>query len=102
MRVPLAKPRPSDSLSAMIRAPLAALLLLTLPQPAAASDPIEDAVLAKLAEAGPGTRFGLVVVDDQGQEIVAIAPDDRFVPGAVLRTEPATAISTRTVRRITR
>lgn len=82
MRVPLAKPRPSDSLSAMIRAPLAALLLLTLPQPAAASDPIEDAVRAKLAEAGPGTRFGLVVVDDQGREIVAIAPDDRFVPAS--------------------
>ena len=82
MRVPLAKPRPSDSLSAMIRAPLAALLLLILPQPAAASDPIEDAVRAKLAEAGPGTRFGLVVVDDQGREIVAIAPDDRFVPAS--------------------
>ena len=82
MRVPLAKPRPSDSLSAMIRAPLAALLLLTLPQPAAASDPIEEAVRAKLAEAGPGTRFGLVVVDDQGREIVAIAPDDRFVPAS--------------------
>lgn len=82
MRVPLAKPRPSDSLSAMIRAPLAALLLLALPQPAIATDPIEDAVRAKLAEAGPGTRFGLVVVDDQGREIVAIAPDDRFVPAS--------------------
>ncbi len=82
MRVPLAKPRPSDSLSAMIRASIAALLLLALPQPAAASDPIEDAVRAKLAEAGPGTRFGLVVVDDQGREIVAIAPDDRFVPAS--------------------
>lgn len=82
MRVPLAKPRPSDSLSAMIRAPIAALLLLALPQPAAASDPIEDAVRAKLAEAGPGTRFGLVVVDDQGREIVAIAPEDRFVPAS--------------------
>lgn len=66
----------------MIRAPFAALLLLAIPQPAAASDPIEDRVRATLAEAGPGTRFGLLVVDEQGREIVSIAPDDRFVPAS--------------------
>lgn len=41
-----------------------------------------DAVAAALAQAGPGTRIGLVVVDDQGHEIVAIRPDERFVPAS--------------------
>ncbi|WP_419816903.1 D-alanyl-D-alanine carboxypeptidase/D-alanyl-D-alanine-endopeptidase [Glacieibacterium sp.] len=55
------------------------LLLSLLLAAAAPSDaPVENA----LASAGPGTRIGLVVTDDQGREIVAIRPDDRFVPAS--------------------
>jgi len=35
-----------------------------------------------LAEAGPGTRFGLVVATTNGEELVAIAPDARFIPAS--------------------
>ncbi len=35
-----------------------------------------------LAEAGPGTRFGLVVATADGTELVAIAPDARFMPAS--------------------
>jgi serine-type D-Ala-D-Ala carboxypeptidase/endopeptidase (penicillin-binding protein 4) len=40
------------------------------------------AVEAALASAGPGTRIGLVVADEAGEEIVAVRPDDRFVPAS--------------------
>jgi D-alanyl-D-alanine carboxypeptidase/D-alanyl-D-alanine-endopeptidase (penicillin-binding protein 4) len=57
------------------------LLLVSLPavaQPA----PLQQQIEAKLAEAGPGVRFGLVVVDDSGTELVAVNPAQRFVPGS--------------------
>ncbi len=55
-----------------------------LATPAAADEPtkLQDRVAAILRANGPGTRFGLVVLDDTGREIVAIAPDDRFVPAS--------------------
>lgn len=56
------------------------LLGLLLATPAAGSP--SDAVASALAQAGPGTRIGLVVVDEQGREIVAIRPDERFVPAS--------------------
>ena len=37
---------------------------------------------AILAEAGPGTRWGLVAADAEGREIVAINPEGRFVPAS--------------------
>lgn len=55
-------------------------LLLAAATPAPA--PADQAVETALASAGPGTRIGLVVTDDQGHEIVAIRPDDRFVPAS--------------------
>lgn len=59
--------------------PLLFALLLAAPAPAGqSSDTVADAI----AQAGPGTRIGLVVVDDQGKEIVAIRPDERFVPAS--------------------
>ena len=48
----------------------------------AAPDTVDPAVVAALASAGPGTRIGLVVVDEDGREIVAIRADDRFVPAS--------------------
>ncbi|MEG3125317.1 D-alanyl-D-alanine carboxypeptidase/D-alanyl-D-alanine endopeptidase [Sphingomonas sp. GB1N7] len=59
----------------ILLAPLFAVVL-------AAAGPADPAVEAALATAGPGTRIGLVVADDQGKEIVAIRPDDRFVPAS--------------------
>ena len=62
------------------------LALFAWAAPAEADAPpspaLQDRVAAILRAAGPGTRFGLVVLDDAGHEIVAIAPDDRFVPAS--------------------
>ena len=49
------------------------------PAPQAA---LQQRVEAKLAEVGPGTRFGLVVAAEDGRELTAIAPDARFVPAS--------------------
>ena len=43
---------------------------------------LQQRVEAKLKEAGPGTRFGLVVATEDGRELVAIAPDSRFIPAS--------------------
>lgn len=57
-------------------------IALILATPALAQQTLEQRVAAKLAEAPTGTRFGLVVVDDTGREIVAINPDGRFIPAS--------------------
>src|ERR1044072_8316650 len=51
--------------------------------PAAAQEaPLQQRVEAVLAEAAPGTRFGLVVTDADGKEIVAVNPEQRFIPAS--------------------
>ncbi|MCU6454712.1 D-alanyl-D-alanine carboxypeptidase/D-alanyl-D-alanine-endopeptidase [Sphingomonas sp. A2-49] len=64
--------------------PLSFAGLLACAAPAVADAPpaLQDRVATILRAAGPGTRFGLVLLDDAGREIVAIAPDDRFVPAS--------------------
>jgi len=59
--------------------PIVLGLLLSAGTPAG-SPP--DGIAAALAEAGPGTRIGLIVVDGTGREIVAVRPDERFVPAS--------------------
>ncbi len=66
-----------------------ALLCLAAPTLAAAALPpptapqsLQQQVEAALAKAPTGTRFGLLVVDEQGREIVAINPDQRFIPAS--------------------
>ena len=44
--------------------------------------PLQQRVEAKLSEAGPGVRFGLVVATETGRELIAIAPDQRFIPAS--------------------
>jgi len=65
---------------------IAAALVLTAPAQAQAQAPTPAAasqsVQSVLASAPAGTRFGLLVVDDQGREIVAVRPDDRFIPAS--------------------
>lgn len=62
----------------------AALILMVAPvSPAAAEDAaLQQRVETRLREAGPGTRFGLVVATEDGRELVAIAPDARFIPAS--------------------
>jgi D-alanyl-D-alanine carboxypeptidase/D-alanyl-D-alanine-endopeptidase (penicillin-binding protein 4) len=57
-------------------------LLLVLAPPAAAQAPLQQRVEARLAEAGAGVRFGLVVAAEDGSELVAIAPEGRFIPAS--------------------
>lgn len=60
---------------------LAALIALS-PLPLAAQT-ASDLVEPILAEAGPGTRWGLVIADaTDGREILAINPDNRFMPAS--------------------
>ena len=57
-------------------------IALTIAAPAAAEAPLLERVETKLAEAGPGTRFGLVVATEDGRELIAINPDGRFIPAS--------------------
>ena len=43
---------------------------------------LQERVETRLAEAGPGTRFGLVIADEDGRELVAINPEGRFIPAS--------------------
>jgi D-alanyl-D-alanine carboxypeptidase/D-alanyl-D-alanine-endopeptidase (penicillin-binding protein 4) len=63
---------------------LALGLALAIAAPAAADGPadLRQRVEARLKEAGPGTRFGLVVATEDGSELLAIAPDSRFIPAS--------------------
>ncbi|WP_066664981.1 MULTISPECIES: D-alanyl-D-alanine carboxypeptidase/D-alanyl-D-alanine endopeptidase [unclassified Sphingomonas] len=60
------------------------LVALALAAPALAQDapPLRDRVAAEFAKAPFGARFGLVVSDGTGREIVAIRPDERFIPAS--------------------
>ncbi|SDA34087.1 D-alanyl-D-alanine carboxypeptidase/D-alanyl-D-alanine-endopeptidase [Sphingomonas sp. NFR15] len=64
--------------------PLCFALCLVLAVPAAAQAPeaVDARVAAALATAPAGTRIGLLVVDADGRELVAVRPDDRFVPAS--------------------
>jgi serine-type D-Ala-D-Ala carboxypeptidase/endopeptidase (penicillin-binding protein 4) len=70
-------------LRGMIRIALA-FLLLAAPAGAfaQAEAPLQNRVETILKAAAPGTRFGLVVADESGREIVAVNPDGRFIPAS--------------------
>ena len=73
----MSEPRPTSRL-------LAALLALALAaSPALAQQPpLQQRVEASLALAPPGTRFGLLVTTEDGRELVAVDPDNRFMPAS--------------------
>ncbi|OYW44047.1 MAG: D-alanyl-D-alanine carboxypeptidase/D-alanyl-D-alanine-endopeptidase [Sphingomonadales bacterium 32-68-7] len=50
--------------------------------PSPVSSSTAERVAARLAEAGAGVRFGLVVLDEAGNELIALNPDGRFIPGS--------------------
>lgn len=56
--------------------------LLPLLLLAAAPAGLGERIAADLAAAHPGARFGLVVLDEDGREVVALLPDQRFVPAS--------------------
>ncbi|HEX9964872.1 MAG TPA: D-alanyl-D-alanine carboxypeptidase/D-alanyl-D-alanine-endopeptidase [Allosphingosinicella sp.] len=64
------------------RALTLSLALAAAPLAAADGPPLQRQVEARLNEAGPGTRFGLVVATEDGRELIAIAPDSRFIPAS--------------------
>jgi D-alanyl-D-alanine carboxypeptidase/D-alanyl-D-alanine-endopeptidase (penicillin-binding protein 4) len=68
----------------MIKAWLGAIVAIAvvIGAPAEARTPLQQRVEARLAEAGPGVRFGLVVTDVAGRELIAISPDGRFIPAS--------------------
>ena len=69
----------------MIRGTLIAALLLPLAAAAhaqAPTQPLQQRVEAILHAAGPGPRWGLVVADESGKELIAINPDQRFIPAS--------------------
>lgn len=57
-------------------------LSLVVPALPAAADPLSDGVTAILAEAGTGTRWGMVVARVDGTELLAIDPEGRFMPAS--------------------
>ncbi len=61
-----------------------ALVALALAAPVLAQDAptLRDRVESEFAKAPTGTRFGLVVSDGNGREIVAVRPDERFIPAS--------------------
>lgn len=62
---------------------LLAAALASAPATAAqAPATLQQQVESKLAEAGAGVRFGLVVATLDGREIVSLNPDGRFVPAS--------------------
>ena len=67
-----------------------ALLFLMQTQPVRAQVPSAP-VEAILAEAGPGTRWGLVVLDEAGNEVVAINPEGRFIPASNTKIDTTAA-----------
>ncbi|MFM5929358.1 MAG: D-alanyl-D-alanine carboxypeptidase/D-alanyl-D-alanine-endopeptidase [Novosphingobium sp.] len=58
------------------------LALAIAASPVLAQTSPQRAIESTLAEAGPGTRWGMVVTDEAGREIVAIAPENRFIPAS--------------------
>ncbi|MDR6116213.1 MULTISPECIES: D-alanyl-D-alanine carboxypeptidase/D-alanyl-D-alanine-endopeptidase [unclassified Sphingomonas] len=61
---------------------MGSLLLPLLLAGAPVGAPLPPAAVEALAKAPPGTRIGLVVVDAEGREIVALRPDERFIPAS--------------------
>ena len=78
----------------MIRHILIPLAFLGLVAPAFAAPPVpadnvgetlQEKVARVLAQAPKGTRFGLLVTDERGREIVAVNPDQRFIPASTTK-----------------
>ena len=72
----------SALLNPFARAAVLAIALAAASPASAWQQHLQDVVAEQLAEAPRGTRFGLVVIDPDGRELVAINPDSRFIPAS--------------------
>ena len=61
---------------------LLALLMAASPAIAQQASPLERQVMQSLSAAPKGTRIGLLVVDSDGKDVVAVRADDRFIPAS--------------------
>jgi D-alanyl-D-alanine carboxypeptidase/D-alanyl-D-alanine-endopeptidase (penicillin-binding protein 4) len=66
----------------MKRSLILPLLLIATPLQAQTGPSLQQRIAAVLAEAGPGTRWGMVIADSEGREVVAIDPEGRYVPAS--------------------
>lgn len=66
----------------LARAALLALAFTAAPAFAWQQQSLQQRVTAQLAEAPAGTRFGLIVLDPGGRELLAINANDRFIPAS--------------------
>ena len=66
----------------LTRAAMALPLAIAGPLGAEGPATLQHRVEAALQTAAPGTRFGFVVVDQDGKEVIAINPDQRFIPAS--------------------
>lgn len=73
---------PSARFPMLIAASIALMIGAASPALALQPPPLQQRVEVALAEAGPGTRFGLVVTTTDGRELIAINPDNRFIPAS--------------------
>jgi len=64
------------------RAAMLVVCLLSVPVIAAPQNSLQHRIELQLREASPGTRFGLVVATREGLELIAIAPEERFIPAS--------------------
>ena len=65
----------------LIAAALSAAIAFVSPAQAS-QEPLQQRVEATLAAAPAGTRFGLLVTTEDGRELIAINPDNRFIPAS--------------------
>ncbi|PSJ38016.1 D-alanyl-D-alanine carboxypeptidase/D-alanyl-D-alanine-endopeptidase [Sphingomonas deserti] len=65
-----------------VRPSVMLFLAIAVASPSLAGESLQQRIEARLAEAGPGPRFGLVVTGDDGRELIAINPDERFIPAS--------------------
>lgn len=68
--------------AAVLACAVPAVAKTPLTPPPAPAPTLAARVAAILAGAPQGARFGLLVVDEAGREVVAIAPDQRFIPAS--------------------
>jgi len=80
-----AEPRQGTVIASVFRSTiLAAMLALAIggATPAFAQTRLQQRVEAALAAVPPGARFGLLVTTEDGRELVAVNPDNRFMPAS--------------------
>ena len=83
--------RRATALSSHLLAALTVLAIGAASPANALQGSLRQRVEAALAAAPTGTRFGLVVTTEDGSELIAINPDNRFIPASNTKMLPTAA-----------